>query len=1071
MKNIKAIIFDLDGTLLNTLYDLYQAMNFGLRNNGFAECTIEEIQKFVGNGFHKLAERALKKNASTPKFDKVFNEARDFYSEHNLDNTAPYPGIMEMLEKLKAQGIKCAIVSNKPDRDVKALSQVFFSDYIPQELSVGENEALGIKKKPSPESVLHILKILNLSKSEVLYAGDSEVDIETAKNAGLKCISVSWGFKTIDFLKEHGASYIINRPEEILSFTDEDKVIAKDSLLEELDYFRIQKKIASYCRSEEGEKSLLNERPLYDKDYILERKTLGKEWADYLSASSQDGFKSWPEIEDLFSVLKVKGAVLNQEEIFALGLFTSAVEGLRDSVTSTSIKIDLPHLSEKVKELPSLSSQKKAIFDIIDEDGQIRNLPSLRTIQGEISALQKEIENALKKYTSDASLKDALQSNIPVLRSERQLLAVRSDHRSEVEGLVHDVSPTGQTLYIEPIELIKANNSLLEQEAKLKAELKKIFRELTEELSVSLNDFESAFKTMILLDKTHAAALYMRETSSIFAEEISNPQDASKIFQAKHPLLGAKAVGVDINFMEGKRVLIITGPNTGGKTVTLKTIALFALLNQSGFPINAADGSRLQFFSSVFADIGDEQSIDESLSTFSAHMKKMGEILSYADENSLVLLDELGNGTDPLEGSAIAMACLDKLLEKKSFVIVTTHHGVLKNYGWTNSNCLNASVEFDGQNLRPTYKLLMGIPGESHALDIARSSGLSEEIVSQAKSYISNQQADVCTLIKGLNLKHQELDALISVEKEKENLLKEKELKLEQKDLNLKERQLELDKAEKKDASQFLVDTRKKLENLVRELREGEITREKTLKVKDFISELTQDVDSLDAALTEKEFSLAKAKEELKKEKEIFAANGIRISRAKENKSSSNKKTKKRLSNTEALLTSPSYIFSNGEKAEEKIELAEGMEVYAGSAKREGILLHKEKNNEWLVQFGSMKMKVKEKLIQPVPEKNQGPKSVVVIERIKADTDVKEKPVFELRLLGMRYEEAMKALEKQLDLCALNNFKNFSVIHGKGNGILQQGVHNLLSHYPGVKDFHFAMPEDGGSGKTYVELQ
>lgn len=147
------------------------------------------------------------------------------------------------------------------------------------------------------------------------------------------------------------------------------------------------------------------------------------------------------------------------------------------------------------------------------------------------------------------------------------------------------------------------------------------------------------------------------------------------------------------------------------------------------------------------------------------------------------------------------------------------------------------------------------------------------------------------------------------------------------------------------------------------------------------------------------------------------------------------------------------------------------MEVYAGSAKREGILLHKEKNNEWLVQFGSMKMKVKEKLIQPVPEKNQGQKSVVVIERIKADTDVKEKPVFELRLLGMRYEEAMKALEKQLDLCALNNFKNFSVIHGKGNGILQQGVHNLLSHYPGVKDFHFAMPEDGGSGKTYVELQ
>lgn len=1071
MKNIKAVIFDLDGTLLDTLKDLYLAVNTGLRKNGFEECTIEEVRQFVGNGFKKLIERSLKEQKNSPLFGKVMQDSVEYYKPHAMDNTKPYEGIPELLAELKSRGIRMAVVSNKPDIAVKDMCPMFFGDTFEKEFCIGENEAAGIAKKPAPDSVLYVLKKMGLKKEEALFVGDSEVDVLTAKNAGLKCISVSWGFKSKEFLMQNGATNIVDKPSEILEYLGGKKQIASEQLLEELDFFRIQKTIASFCKSEEAELQLLSERPLFDKELINTRKNLGREWLTYLSSTRPDALLSWPQVADLFNVLKVEGSSLLQDEIFALGLFARAVEKCRDSINSAALEMELPKLKEQISLMPLLTNAEREIFQVLDDDGQIKNLPSIRTIQAEISSIKKEIENALRKYTADASIKDSLQSNVPVLRSERQLLAVKADRRSSVEGIVHEVSATGQTLYIEPIELIKANNQLFEQEAKLNSELKKIFRELTEKLSFYREDFTAAFKTMVLLDKTHAAAQYANSVNGIFAEDLASPEDASKIFQAKHPLLGEKAVGVDINFMENKRVLIITGPNTGGKTVTLKTIALFALLNQCGFPILAQEGTRLELFSSVFADIGDEQSIDESLSTFSAHMKRMGEILEYADENSLVLLDELGSGTDPLEGSAIAMACLDRLLEKNSFVIVTTHHGVLKNYGWTNPKCVNASVEFDSQNLRPTYSLLMGIPGESHALDIALNSGLNSQVVQDAKAYISNQQADVSTLIKGLNQKHLELDTLINEEKEKEIRLREKELKLEQKDLNLRERQIELDRNEKTQASQFLKDTRSRLENLVRELREGEITREKTLKVKDFISELSSDVDSLGEKLLENEKEIAKAKEELKKEKEVFAQNGMRLTKSKENKASSNKKTKKKISNTEALLTSPSYIFTDGSKKNvEKIQLEEGMEVFAGSARRLGTLIRKEKDGTWQVQFGSMKMKVQEKLITPKPKDGEL-KATVVVETVKAAGEEKEKPVFELRLLGMRYEEAIRALERQLDLCALNDFKNFSVIHGKGNGILQQGVHSFLSHYPGVKNFYFAQPEDGGTGKTYVELQ
>ena len=506
------------------------------------------------------------------------------------------------------------------------------------------------------------------------------------------------------------------------------------------------------------------------------------------------------------------------------------------------------------------------------------------------------------------------------------------------------------------------------------------------------------------------------------------------------------------------------------------------MLNQAGLPVPAFEGTRLPVFSSIFADIGDEQSIDESLSTFSSHMKKIALMTSHADSKSLVLLDELGSGTDPQEGSAIAMAVLDTLIERKSFVLVTTHHGILKNYGYTNPSCVNASVEFSPETMSPTYHLMMGVPGESHAVDIALRSGLDPKIVEKARSYIASEQSDVSTLIKGLNQKHIELDALKKDAEEKIFKAEEKEFKLHQREISIKEKELELKEAEHKQSSAFLSDTRKNLENLVRSLREGEINREKTLGVKNFISELSSAVDLQEDKISDFEKNIQKEKESLKKEEGILLENGMRISKASRHNESSNKKTRRRLSNTEALLyasvpdavpepESKGAAKKNVIKTDDpsKLLFEPGVEVFAGEERRRGTLVQKNKNGTWSVLFGSMKMNVKESRLVPVKRPDISLKASVMIETASG-SDKEDRPVFELRLLGMRQEEAMRALERQLDLCVIYDFRSFSIIHGKGQGILQQSVQDYLSHYPGVKEFSFAPPEDGGSGKTYVTL-
>lgn len=842
--------------------------------------------------------------------------------------------------------------------------------------------------------------------------------------------------------------------------------------LTQIDYYRIRDEIAEYCVSQEGKQNILEREPFKDIEEIEKNKNLSREWEKYFSKIHSNPLFGWENIKNLLPIIKMNGSSLTLEQVNNLGHFILSVNNVKKAIENHKIELELTLLPEQIYQIPDLQDAEKKIFRVISTDGQMKELPEIVDIRKQIASLNSKIKTIMQGFTSNSKFQGVLESQVPVLRNGRQVLAVKASLQNRVPGIIHEVSQTAQTVFVEPQEAVLCSNELLQKEFELQAVIKKILTELTQSLQPSLPLFRDALPVMCLLDTTQAAQRWGNEHNCCYAQNAIN--EPPMLIKARHPLLGEKAVPIDIKFMSEKKVLIITGPNTGGKTVSLKTFALLSMLNQSGFPIPADEGTRLPVFSNVFADIGDDQSLDQSLSTFSGHMKNIAQAVKSATDKTLILLDELGSGTDPHEGTAIAMAVLDKLIEKKSFVLVTTHQGILKNYGYTNEYCINASVEFNQNTLSPNYHLLMGVPGESHALDIAKKSGLPSEICKAAQDYILTEQADVSALIRGLNKKHIELN---KIQKQNEKLLsenQEKFEKLKKKELELRRKENELKKGKQQELNDFLIHSRRQLENLVRTLKEGEITREKTLAVKQFINDLTKNTEHLEQKIEAEEEKLAKDEQDFAKQI------------ASKNHHTSTKKTKRKMSNSEALKYASPLVTKIEKSDFPKKSVAikanavfePGAYVIAGTNNSEGILIEETRKGVWQVQFGSVKMSVKQKdlRLSDNQERTLTPSVSIDINskevngNIIVEKDI-PRPVFELRLLGMRSEEALRSLERQIDLCLLNNFLHFSVIHGKGDGILQQVVQDYLSHSSVVASFEFAPAEDGGAGKTYVTLK
>jgi DNA mismatch repair protein MutS2 len=624
-----------------------------------------------------------------------------------------------------------------------------------------------------------------------------------------------------------------------------------------------------------------------------------------------------------------------------------------------------------------------------------------------------------------------LQSTLPSQRDGRTVLAVKANFRGRVRGIVHEVSSSGQTIFIEPENVVEKNNDIIVETRNLEAEIKKILLDLTKNISGYSKELKRFHLTVLKMEVLMAKARYSLETSGYFT-----PSDGAgfALVQARHPLL-ENAVPIDLSMGKSAqytntRALIITGPNTGGKTVVLKTAGLLAMMNQIGLALPAAEGSVLPVFDNIFADIGDEQSISQSLSTFSAHITNIAAIIAYSTENTLALLDELGSGTDPQEGGAIAMAILDRLIEKKARLLITTHHGILKNYGYTREEVENASVEFDSHTLSPTYRIITGIPGESRALEIAGRNGLPREVIERAKSYLDDGRSDISEMISGLKEKHRELDTLEKKAKLEESRLRDERRKSDLKELRLRQKELELKAGFAGKLRLLLDESRKTLENLVRELKEGapadgssDLSHEKTLKVKEFLNELAQTVEAENAALDEEERAIAKERRGPDNVEEAAAS------------------------------------------------LSPGMEVLAGESKRRGVLVRLDKKspsgNNWIVEIGSLKISFPERDIVPAAPSRKRPKPLV------AQVDLAAAPAAraEINLCGMRLEEALEALRRQTEASMLAGLKTFAVIHGKGDGILQKGVHEWLKQDPFVADYYFSHPELGGFGRTEVVLK
>jgi len=540
----------------------------------------------------------------------------------------------------------------------------------------------------------------------------------------------------------------------------------------------------------------------------------------------------------------------------------------------------------------------------------------------------------------------------------------------------------------------------------------RIVRELTREVARSLPEIEQLLAVMTGIDCLYARARYAHLHTCSVARPSPAPEDGLVLMGARHPLLGRNVVPIDVIIDNESRILIITGPNTGGKTVSLKTAGLLAMMNQFAMEIPAGEGSTMPIYDDVWADIGDEQSLEQSLSTFSGHMHNISLILRNATPGSLILLDELGSGTDPEEGSALAMAFLDRLLRMNVHALITTHHSILKNYGYTRSGVRNASMEFDGGNLKPTYRILLGVPGSSHAIDIARRSGIPRSVVDAARRYLHDEQTDAAGLIRRLTRKEQDIHRRHRQLDEELSGVEARRAELERREEDLRERELQVRKGAVTDLDRFVSETRRRLERLVKDLREGELTREKTRSVKAFMDELSATVD-----------------EEAEK-----------ISRSRRARS-----------------------------AEPPGGLEEGVEVILDRQGKRGTIVRKGRGDTWVVAVGAMKLSVPAGELRTVETPREAPRDIATVDLSTLSTG--DAAVLELDVRGMRLEEATTAVERQIDRALIQGISRFGIIHGKGEGVLQRGIHEYLRDAAAVEEFHFARPEEGGFGKTEVQLR
>ena len=772
--------------------------------------------------------------------------------------------------------------------------------------------------------------------------------------------------------------------------------------------------LAAQAESELGKAAARELQPSANAEEVRRRLAETSDAARLMTLRGSPSFSGARDIRPALERARLGGALNTRELLDIAGLARCA-------------RLCKAYLAEEKSEKTSIDSLfhalrankylEERIYTAIPAEDEIADSASsdLADIRRKMRAASARAREALNKILSSPSYAKALQEPIITMRSDRYVLPVRADHKSAVPGLVHDISSSGMTLFIEPMAAVKANNELRELAAKEKLEIERILAELSAECAEHADDFSEDCVLLVRLDLIFAKArlAYKMDAS---AAEISERN--INLRRARHPLLDpAKAVPIDLNLGEDFDTLVITGPNTGGKTVALKTIGLLSAMNQCGLHIPASDGSMLPVFSHILADIGDEQSIEQNLSTFSAHMKNIVEILDTCEDRSLVLFDELGAGTDPTEGAALAIAIIEHARKCGAMIAATTHYAELKVYATNEPGVQNASCEFDVETLRPTYRLLVGIPGKSNAFAISKRLGLDESIIRDAGNRIGTEtQSFEATIEKLEQTRH-------ALERERETAAAHlrKAAEEEKKASQLRaELSVRLEKAEikaRRDAQRILDEARETAESVYAEL--DEMRRHANDE---------QQADEINRARTELRRRLNEKEAALRDTEELPAEE--------------DKKSSRKLQTGDTV-----RIKSMGVKAEVISVNRDGTVNL-----KAGIMNVTAKEDEVLLLDGE-----KKKTQQAVPAASVGTRLVHVA------------PEIDLR--GMESLEGVLAAERYLDSAAMARMKTVTIIHGKGTGALREAVQQMLKRNKLVKSFRLGRYGEGEAGVTVVELK
>lgn len=782
--------------------------------------------------------------------------------------------------------------------------------------------------------------------------------------------------------------------------------------LKTLEFDKVRNQVANFCTSSIGRSFIEQLIPETEFEKVVK---LLAEMDEGLAILRVKGHVPMGGIFDIRPHAKRAqiGGMLSPMELMEISSTIRASRILRNFIEDLEEEnnIKIPNFIEKKENMPILTPLQREIDDCIDENGAVLDSASieLRAIRQQLRSEESKVRQRLESLTRGANAAKMLSDSIITIRNDRFVIPVKQEYRSHYGGIVHDQSSSGQTLFIEPESVVQINNEIQRLKAREKAEIEKILIALSQKVQESASELLMITHILGEIDVILAKAKY--GVANKCSKPEVNQEGYIRLVQARHPLISIEeAVPNTIEFGKDITAIVITGPNTGGKTVTLKTVGLCTLMAQAGLPIPAFDGSEVAVFDSLFADIGDEQSIEQSLSTFSSHMVNIVDILNKFDANSLVLFDELGAGTDPQEGAALAIAILDEVVGKGARVMATTHYPELKAYGYNRKGVVNASVEFDVETLSPTYRLLIGVPGRSNALEISKRLGLKDSIIQQAKAYTGTDRHEVDSMIASLeeSRKKAEREAeeahqlLIEAEKLHQDL--EEQLKaFEEKKENLQ------DKAKEK-ARNIVEDAKKEAEKIIAELREMQ----------------------KDAARAVKEHEIIEAKKRL----------------------------------DEAAPVENRVLKKQAKIRERAQNLQPGDEVKVLSYGQKGTLVEKVSDTEWIVQIGILKMKLEDhdlEYIKPEKEKQTVPMATVR----NRNSHVK----LELDLRGERYEDAILKAEKYLDDALLANYSRVTIIHGKGTGALRQGIQNFLKGHKRVKSFRYGEAGEGGLGVTVVELK